>query len=276
MVAMVWTLDQSFDYRGDTVRYAMMGDGPDLVLVHGTPFSSYVWRRIALQAARGWKVHVFDLLGYGQSTKRNGQDVSLAVQNKLLEALLAHWRLERPSIVGHDFGGATVLRAHLLGGCEFEQILLIDPVAIRPWGSPFVRHVRDHEAAFSGIPAYIHEAMVARYLRGAIARQVSDGELAPYVAPWLGPIGQPAFYRQIAQMDERFTDEIEARLTQIRCPISILWGEEDGWIPVAQGARLHGMISGSRFRTVPRAGHLLQEDAPEAIVTAIHELARQR
>ncbi|MBI1776569.1 MAG: alpha/beta hydrolase [Proteobacteria bacterium] len=272
MSTMEWTLDRSFDYEGDTIRYRVMGTGPDLVLVHGTPFSSYVWHRIAREAGRTWRIHVYDLLGYGQSTRREGQDVSLAVQDKVLAALLAHWRLDRPAIVGHDFGGATVLRAHLLDGCDFNRILLIDPVAIRPWGSPFVRHVRDHEAAFQGIPAYIHEAMVARYLRGTMARQISDAELAPYLSPWLGPVGQPAFYRQIGQMDERFTDEVEARLDTIRCPLSILWGEDDGWIPVAQGARLQRMVPGSRLRIVPKAGHLLQEDAPEAVVAAIYDL----
>ena len=153
-------------------------------------------------------------------------------------------------------------------------MLLIDPVAIRPWGSPFVQHVARHEAAFQGIPGCIHEAMVARYLRGAIHRPISDTELEPYMAPWFGPVGQRAFYRQIAQMDQRYTDEIEAALGGIRCPVGILWGEADAWIPVEQGRKLQAMIPGSRLRTVPQSGHLMQEDAPEAIITAIGELSR--
>jgi pimeloyl-ACP methyl ester carboxylesterase len=42
-----WLLDQVFDFNGRQVRYAIHGDGPPLVFVHGTPFSSYVWHRIA-------------------------------------------------------------------------------------------------------------------------------------------------------------------------------------------------------------------------------------
>jgi pimeloyl-ACP methyl ester carboxylesterase len=152
-------------------------------------------------------------------------------------------------------------------------MLFIDPVAIRPWGSPFVKHVAQHEAAFQGIPGYIHEAMVARYLRGAIAREIPEAELAPYIAPWLGPAGQPAFYRQIAQMDERYTEEIEDRLDRIRCPVTILWGEEDQWTPAAQGAKLGARIPGSQLRLVAKSGHLMQEDAPEAIVAAICDLS---
>jgi pimeloyl-ACP methyl ester carboxylesterase len=268
-----WNLDRSFDYHGNAVRYRVVGSGPDLLLVHGTPFSSYVWHRILPAVSRRWRVHLFDLLGYGQSAKRDGQDVSLGVQNRVLTALLAHLGLERPTVVAHDFGGATTLRAHLIDGCEFERMLLIDPVAIRPWGSPFVKHVGQHEAAFQGIPGYIHEAMVARYLRGASARDMAEAALAPYIAPWLGAVGQSAFYRQIAQMDERYTDEIENRLDRIRCPVTILWGEEDRWIPVAQATKLQAKIPDSRLRLVAKAGHLMQEDAPESIVAAIYDLS---
>ena len=59
-----WKLRESFEYRGDRVAYNVFGEGPPVVLVHGTPFSSYVWRRLAPALAQNYKVHVFDLLGY--------------------------------------------------------------------------------------------------------------------------------------------------------------------------------------------------------------------
>src|SRR3712207_9508054 len=99
-----WKLGNFFEYRGDRVAYDAVGEGPPVVLVHGTPFSSYVWRRIAPALAENYRVHVFDLLGYGASDKREGQDVSLYAQGKLLAKLLEHWKLESPMIVGHDFG----------------------------------------------------------------------------------------------------------------------------------------------------------------------------
>jgi pimeloyl-ACP methyl ester carboxylesterase len=187
----------------------------------------------------------------------------------LLAALLAHWKIDAPDVVAHDFGGATALRAHLIDGCDYASFTLIDPVAVAPWGSPFVRHVRDHAAAFAGLPAYIHEAVVDAYIRGSVARPIAADELAPYIAPWLGEVGQPAFYRQIAQMDQRYTDEVEARYPQIRCRTQILWGEDDAWIPIERGRHLASVIPNARFQPVPNAGHLMQEDAPEAIVAAV-------
>lgn len=225
-----WVLDHSYSFRGQAVRYAVLGEGPPIVLIHGTPFSSYVWHRIARYLAERRRVFVFDLLGYGQSEKREGRDVSLGVQNLLLAELLAYWQLDRPYVVAHDFGGTTALRAHLLNRCDFQSLVLIDPVALAPWGIGFDRHVRQHEAAFRDMPADLHQAILSRYIRGALARGLSDNDLAPYLQPWLGREGQAAFYRQMAQFDQCFTDEIESRYPEVRCPTFILWGEEDQWL----------------------------------------------
>ncbi|TLZ45256.1 MAG: alpha/beta hydrolase [Gammaproteobacteria bacterium] len=264
-----WTLSQAFSFEGQEVRYEVVGAGKPLVLVHGTPFSSLVWRRIAPHVARHRQVFYYDLLGYGRSEMRSQQDVSLGVQSRVFASLLDHWGIARPDVVAHDFGGATALRAHLLEGCEFKSLTLIDPVAIAPWGSPFVWHVREHEAAFRGLPDYLHRAILCAYIAGAAHRPLAPEDLELYLGPWLGERGQAAFYRQIAQMDQRYTDEVERLYGEIRCPVCILWGEDDKWIPIVQGRALAARIPNAVFRSVQNAGHLVQEDAPEAVVATL-------
>jgi pimeloyl-ACP methyl ester carboxylesterase len=262
-----WALRQRWDSPSGAVRYGVFGGGPPLVLVHGTPSSSYVWRHVASELARGWTVYVYDLLGYGSSEMREGQDVSLSAQTRLLCDLLDFWELDEPGIAGHDFGGAITLRAHLLERRPFSAIALLDAVALGPWGSPFFGLVRDNVEVFRQMPAAIHEAIVAAYLRGAFHRKMSDEALAAYVSPWLGAEGQDAFYRQIAQADQRYTDEVEPLYGEIAVPVLILWGEEDGWIRPETGGRLHELIPHSRLEVIPAAGHFLQEDAPHEVAT---------
>lgn len=169
-----WVLGESYSFHGQAVRYGVIGEGPPVVLVHGTPFSSYVWHRVAPYLAESREVYLFNLLGYGQSEKRDGQDVSLGVQNEVLVGLLEHWRLDEPDIVAHDFEGTTALRAHLINGRDYRSLTLIDPVAVSPWGIPFDQHVRTHESVFRDLPANVHEAMVATYVRGAISRSIPE------------------------------------------------------------------------------------------------------
>ncbi|MGB3424787.1 MAG: alpha/beta hydrolase [Castellaniella sp.] len=254
---------------GNAVRWGRIGSGPPLVAIHGTPFSSQVWRRIVPQLADRRTIYYFDLVGYGLSEMREGQDVSLAVQNKTLAALFSEWNLERPDVLAHDFGGATALRAYYLNGLRYRSLTIFDAVALAPWGSALVQHVRRHEGAFSGMPDYMHRALLRAYLQTAAHNPLSEEAVELYSAPWLGPVGQPAFYRQIAQMDQKFTDEIEDRYGRMECPVTVLWGQNDEWIPFAQGVNLAAAISGAACIPIVDSGHLVQEDRPEAIVAAV-------
>lgn len=116
-----WQLGQSFLFSGRKVHYDIQGEGPTVVVVHGTPWSSYNLRHIICRLSNKFTVYYFDLLGYGQSDK-SGADVSLGIQNNLLEALICHWQLEKPYIIGHDFGGSTVLRNHILNQRDYEKL----------------------------------------------------------------------------------------------------------------------------------------------------------
>lgn len=255
--------------EGNAVRWGKIGSGPPLVAIHGTPFSSLVWRRIVPEFADRRTVYYFDLVGYGLSEMREAQDVSLAVQNNALAALVSEWGLERPDVLAHDFGGATALRAWYLNGLRYASLTIFDAVALAPWGSPLVQHVRRHEAAFTGMPDYMHRALLRAYLQSAAHKPLSEQALEIYSAPWLGPKGQAAFYRQIAQMDQRFTDEVEALYDRLDCPVTVLWGMEDDWIPHEKGTALAALISGNPAVLVPEAGHLMQEDRPEVLVAAV-------
>ena len=263
-----WNLAETYNYEDRLVRYGISGDGPPLVIVHGTPWSSYNMRHLVKALSKKFKVHYHDLLGYGQSDMKSG-DVSLGVQNQILQALIEHWGLENPCIIGHDFGGATVLRTHLLNGCEFEKIVLIDPVSLSPWGSPFFRHVKEHEAAFAGVPDYIHEAIVRAYINTAAFKPIDENTMKQTLKPWMGTAGKAAFYRQIAQADSSFTDEVQSMYSRISRPVLILWGIEDTWIPLDRGMLLHEMIPESLFHPISDAGHLVIEEQPQRLVEKI-------
>lgn len=266
---MTWTAPQSFQFHGSEIRYGVQGSGSPLVVVHGTPWSSYNMRHLITGLSRDFTVYYYDLLGYGESDK-TASDISLGIQNDVLSALLDHWQLDSPYVVAHDFGGATVLRTHLLNGRSFRRLVLIDPVAVSPWGSAFFRHVRRYEEAFSGLPDFMHEAMVQRYIQSAAYRPLAEDVLARTVAPWTGSAAaQNAFYRQISQADARYTEEVETRYGEITIPTRILWGTEDTWIPLERGRKLNRLIPGSELREIKDAGHLVIEECPEALLAEI-------
>ncbi|WP_060883859.1 alpha/beta fold hydrolase [Streptomyces caniscabiei] len=271
-------LTQTFRSASGAVRWGRIGeDGRDpVVLCHGTPFSSYVWRGMAqaLADTGRYQVFVWDMPGYGESDMHAGQDVSLAAQGWVLAELLREWELREPLVVAHDFGGAVSLRAHLLHGSRYRALALVDPVALAPWGSPSFRLLGRHAEVFEQLPPALHRALVREYVSSASGPGLHPTVLDRLVEPWLGEHGQSAFYRQIAQANQAHTDEIQGRYGEIGVPTLVCWGEEDSWIPLAKGRELAARIPGARFEPISGAGHLVQEDAPAELTAVLMDFLR--
>jgi len=262
-------LTESFSWEGRRIAWTRAGSGPPVVFCHGTPFSSRVWAPYAEALADRFTVHLWDLPGYGRSSKDPEHRVAADVHAKALRALLDHWGLDRPQVVAHDLGGLVSLRAHLVEGAAYASLFLVDVVAIPPSGSPFFTFVQDNPELLAQLPAYIHEAMVRAYVGNATHRGLSPEDLEALVAPWTGPEGQAAFYRQIADYDLELLDQNESQLPRLDLPVRVLWGTDDAWIPLETGRRLAGLIAGAVMTEVPGAGHLMQYDAPVALATAL-------
>ncbi|MDO0912420.1 alpha/beta hydrolase [Streptomyces sp. DT2A-34] len=266
-----WQLAETFRSTSGDVRWGSLGspDRDPVVLLHGTPFSSYVWRAVARALARRYQVFVWDMPGYGASEKFAGQDVSRAAQGKVFTELLAHWGLDEPLVVAHDCGGAVSLRARLLHGARYRALAMVDPVALAPWGSPFFRLVGEHSKVFEQLPPALHHALVREYVSSASSPGLHPAVLDRLIQPWLDDLGQEAFYRQIAQADQLYTDEVQDRYGEIDCPTLVCWGQDDTWIPVAKGRELAARIPGARLEPIAGAGHLVQEDAPAELTAAL-------
>ncbi|MFE6685851.1 alpha/beta fold hydrolase [Streptomyces sp. NPDC057743] len=244
----------------------------DVVFCHGTPWSSEVWAQAARHLASSHRVFLWDMPGYGRSTKDPTVPVDLASQMSRFARLLAHWRVDRPHVVAHDIGGAVALGAHLLHDAPYAGLFLWDVVTLDPWGSPFFRLVADHAEVFTELPAALHAALVREYIAGAARHQLTPGWLDALSRPWWGASGQSAFYRQIAALRPAHTRPIVARLGEVNCAVAIGWGEQDPWIPVDQAIRLQDLLPGSPpVSTLGEVGHLAPVESPSRVCRALRD-----
>ncbi|MDW3224652.1 MAG: alpha/beta hydrolase [Paracoccaceae bacterium] len=242
-----WSLGETVMTSAGSVTAGSAGDGPDLVLAHGWPWSSFSWHRVIPALAETYRVHWYDMPGYGQSDMRPEKATALDVQGSVFAEVLAH----------------------LLHCCDFEKYALMNVVAMRPWGSDFFDHVGRHVEAFTGLPPHIHKAVVEAYIRSALVNEIDRKGFSKLVEPWLDEDGRGSFYRQFSQADERFTADVEPMFNQIRCPVTILWGADDPWIPIERGKALHERIPQASFQSLPGVGHMPQLEAPSQIIEAI-------
>jgi pimeloyl-ACP methyl ester carboxylesterase len=266
-----WRLGERQRTSVGEVAYEVFGEGPPVILVHGTPTRSYLWRNMVPALAESRSVYVYDLLGYGESEMGKGQDVSKVAQARLLGELIEVWGLDAPAIAGHDIGGGIVLRAHLLEEVSFSRIAVLDAVVLTPSLSEprsSTWHVREYAGAYEAMPDHLFGAFFSAYLEETNSN-LGEEAFETYLAPWRGEEGRRAFVRQALQFEEWHTGEIEPRLGSIGAPVLVVWGEEDGWLDSSQAPRLQEEIPGSKLEIIPRAGHFVQEDAPEEVAEVL-------
>ena len=124
-------------------------------------------------------------------------------------------------------------------------------------------------SVFTALPAAIHNGVVRAYVAGASHAGVTRQQTDALVAPWLGELGQAAFYAQIAQADQVYTDEIEPLYPSLDLPVLVLWGRNDSWIPVDRAHRLADAIPGAQLHLVEGAGHLIHLDKPVQLASQL-------
>ncbi|MER5579323.1 alpha/beta fold hydrolase [Streptomyces massasporeus] len=107
------------------------------------------------------------------------------------------------------------------------------------------------------------------YASSASHAGLRPATLDALVGPSTTEEGRAAFYRQIAQADQRYTDEIQPLYPSIDLPVTVCWGTEDTWIPFARGQELAALIPGARLVPVPEAGHLVPLDAPARLTSEL-------
>lgn len=255
-------LSESFESSHGRIAYGRFGAGPDVVLVHGTPFRGLIWRELVAALADRYRFHVLDLPGYGASAQYDGQEVRLRSFARVVAEFVGHLGLAAPTLVGHDFGAASVLGAHLVEGLPVARIAVLDGVVLGPWGTDYARLVNASPETFDALPGYVHRAILAAHIETASERQLGPAWHDALLAPWTGAVGQAAYHRQIRQFDFAYTDRLEGLYPTIAVPTHVLWGARDAWVTPSVGERLAGLIPGARFTLLPDAGHLAMLDTP--------------
>lgn len=264
-----WSLSQTYTSPEGRIRWDRLGTGRPVVLLHGTPNYSVIWRRVAPRLAEQWSVYVFDWPGFGASDRYPGQNVSWDEQPRRLVELVEHWGLERPAVVAFDFAPIFALRALLLEGLPLGPLVLADAAVIPPFVTDFSRQARDNIGSFRRLPVHIAEGMIRAHIQRTTHHPMPEDVLDAYLWQWRGEEGVAAYWRAVECYDEHMARPLVPRLGQVDSPTLVLWGEHDAWLPPAMGRALAEAIPGARLEHVPDAGHFAQEDNPAGFADAV-------
>lgn len=248
---------------GGSIRYIDSGTGPAVVFLHGLGASMYAWRKnLGPIAAAGYRVVAFDNRGFGFSDKpASGYDNASYV--RLVVTLLDSLHLPDAVLVGHSMGGAIAAQVAIEHPERVRGLVLIGSAGLGA-REPLVLRVGRWPLLGPLVLALRGRGVTSRLLKASYTdpRKVSPADVDQYYAP----VAEPDYGRALRGVLREFRfDGLADRLEHVAAPTLVLWGEQDRLIPIALGRALAAGIPHAAFLSVPRAGHSVQEEAPEEV-----------
>ncbi len=262
-----WTAEQettSVIVDDHSVRMAYRDAGPTerdeprdtLVFVHGVPTWGYLWRRVAPAFEDEFRVVVPDMVGYGNSSMREGFDRSIRAQEQALDGLLADLGVDSFTFVGHDIGGGAALRFAAHQPERVRRFVASNLVCYDSWPVEFIVNLGLPRTEGMDREEFVGQLDFA-FAEGAAADDPDEAFVAGMQAPWLREGGQRAIARAAVATNTNHTTEIDydAIDTDLLC----LWAEDDVMQPIEYGERLAEDVGGEVVR-LSGAYHWVPED----------------
>lgn len=239
----------------------------DVLLLHGYPESSFMWRAaLDIAAQAGWRAVAPDLAGFGDSPADPPGTWERHVD--AVERFRTELGMEQVALVVHDWGGLIGLR----WACDHPEAvraLVISDTGFFPDG-------KWHGLAAAMRTEGQGEELVAQMTQdglGAALRAVSPGVSDAAVADYFKAFGDEERRRGQLELyrsgDFSKLAPYEGRLAALRVPTLLLWGENDPFAPVAGAHRFAQEIPGSRLVVLDGTGHFLWDEAPERTAGAL-------
>jgi pimeloyl-ACP methyl ester carboxylesterase len=265
--------ERELEWRGTRLRYAVGGDGPPLVLVHGLGGTIENWRALAPPLAARHRVIVPDLPGHGGSgLLTEARDV-----DALAEAVLGIVGAEKARgavWIGHSLGGVVALRGAVLQPDAVRGIVLAASAGI---GS--ATRAAQVTLAVLGVarPGRLIAAHRNAWAASRLGRRAAFGWWAVADPDALEPelaeafLVGPAHHTDTRQAGRALlASDPRTELDRVACPCLCLWGASDNWVRLDDGMEYARRL-GAPLRAIAGCGHLLIGERPEACLLAIDE-----
>jgi len=252
---------------GVHVHYQDKGTGTPLVLLHGFTSSTYSWKDVFDPLSKNFRVIAVDLKGFGFSGKPDG-DYTRRAQASLVAHLLDYLKIERAWLCGSSMGGEVALNFAVKSPQRVAGLILIDSGGVKvPGGNslapgyllvPFVGRILTALAMTSD--KLVREGLEKSFYDDA---KITADRVAYYYRPLQTRGGQLAALRARTQAGQF---PIEQDLSTLKARTLIIWGAEDGVIPLAAGRKMNSLIKDSKLVIIEKCGHVPQEEMPERVL----------
>ena len=275
-----WVSGELFPYEsrfielgGSRVHYVDEGEGPVLLLLHGNPTWSFLYRHLVGRLRHRFRCVALDYPGFGLSSAPPGYGFTPAEHAAVVERFVGELGLDAFTPVVHDWGGPIGLA---VAGRHPERVRALVICNTFAWPVDGDRHFEWFTRLMGGPVGRLAirrlNAFVNVIVPAGTRRRLSRSEMTHYRRPFPTPDARTpthVFPREILA-SRTFLAEVEAGLDRLaHLPALIAWGGKDFAARDVERRRLEAAFPHHHSVVFERAGHYLQEDAPVELASTI-------
>lgn len=256
------------DLDGLRLHYLEAGEGEPVLLLHGWPTSSFLWREVMPRIAEGNRVIALDLPGFGQSDKPLDVSYSFRYFEGVLDAALDALGIESVGLAVHDLGGPVGLYWACRHPERLRRLAILNTLVYPEFSWAVVLFVSACKLpglrSLMASPTGLRLAMqVGVADRACVTPEVVAGVQAPFGSR----DSRRALLRAGGNLSPKGFREIAEKLPSLEVPVRIVYGERDRILPdVAKTmARVKGDLPQAEITALADCGHFLQEDRPDEV-----------
>ena len=266
------------------LHYFDEGRGEPLLMVHGNPTWSFLWRHIARELRFDYRPIGIDHVGCGLSDKPRNLTYSLPVHAAHLVRLIDQLELQDVTLIAHDWGGPIGLRALLERRDRFRRIILFNTGAFPPPFVPWrIRVCRLPVLGRIGVQGFNLFARAAQTMAMHHPENVSDTAKSGLIWPYDSWDHRQAIYQFVRDIPTspahptwRYLVEIEQQLSSLGdLPIQLIWGMRDWCFRPICLERLQQHWPHAEVVKFEDAGHWVTEEVPKDVVKHVSEFLQR-
>src|ERR1041385_663956 len=233
---------------GQKIHYLEAGSGPNLILLHGLGGSSEVLGFNIGPLAEKYHVFVPDQIGFGKSDKPL-VNYRIRTYVDFLDQFCKQLNITRPILVGNSMGGWVSAIYAATYPDRVDKLVLVDAAGYAP--------PKDFDTrAFYGLNPTTREEMKVLVAKVFYNKAfLSDAAIDQSMTARLGA-GDGYTIKSITESIIRGEDFLDDVVKSIKTPALLVWGRQDGLVPLSDGERFHKDIAGSTMVVIDQCGHV--------------------
>ena len=269
-----WFSAEQFPYRsqwvdiaGHTVHYVDEGEGPTLLLLHGNPMWSFLYRRMIAGLADRFRCIALDYPGFGLSTARPGYGFTAAEHSEVVRRFVIALDLVDVVVAVQDWGGPIGVGALQADPGRYRGVIVGNT-----WAWPAPARFRPFSQVLGGrITGPLISERANGFVRGVMPRgfrrrQLTAEELSMYRGPFMAVASREpvrVFPHEIFAA-RPFLEQLAHRLDMLGdLPSLLLWADGDLAFKQPERERWQQVLHNRTDYTLHGAGHYWQDDAGE-------------